>query len=148
MLAVFLVAAAVWTGAIVFQSAVVAPAVFRTLDEGAARAFLRALFPSFYRFGLACGSVMLLSLGLIALLSGMTPALGALALIAATMLILEVVSLRLVPAINAARDAGESGAARFSRLHRVSVMLTVIVLVLGVVAIATIGLNAGFPAST
>lgn len=142
MLAVFLVAAALWAGAIVFQSAVVAPRVFRNLDEAAARAFLRDLFPGFYRFGLGCGVVMALSLAGIALVSGWSGTLRALAVMTACMVILEYVSLRLVPAINAARDAGDEGAARFERLHRLSVSMTVVVLLIGLAAIALIGLAA------
>lgn len=46
----------------------------------------------------------------------------------------------LTPAINAARDAGPSGQERFRRLHRLSVRLNSVVLILGVallVAFAT-----------
>ena len=60
--AVLTISAGVWIGAIVFQSAVVAPAVFVDLDEAAARSFLRTLFPRFFRLGLVCGALMLAAL--------------------------------------------------------------------------------------
>jgi hypothetical protein len=44
--------------------------------------------------------------------------------------------------INAARDAGETGAARFHRLHRLSVGLTVVVLLLGIIALGIVGTSA------
>lgn len=135
------IATGTWVGAIVFQSAVVAPAVFVDLDGDAARRFLRTLFPRFYRLGLVCGAVMLACIGSIAMLSGWSGALYGLAASAALMLVLEGVSLWLVPRINAARDAGEAGSARFERLHRISVALTVVILVIGVIVLSTIGAN-------
>ncbi len=55
-----------------------------------------------------------------------------LGVVASAMVILEAVSLAMVPRINAARDAGETGQAAFSRLHRISVLLTLAILVLGI----------------
>ncbi len=139
---------AVWVGAIVFQSAIVAPSVFTALEGPDASKFLRRLFPSFFRLGIVCGAVM--TAGFAFLAFGSDPghvlwpfALGVLMTVAA------VVSLKMVPGINAARDAGEAGAARFERLHRLSVLLTVAVLVAGIVVlghIARLG-AAGFQAT-
>jgi hypothetical protein len=122
---------AIQVGTIVFHSAVVAPTVFRQLDEDAARRFLRTIFPRFYWLGLYCGVIATVAFGLAALGSDsalLQACLGA----AILMTILEVVSLRLTPVINAARDAGEAGQARFAGLHRLSVVLTLIVLLLGI----------------
>ena len=58
------------------------------------------------------------------------------------MLLLQIVSLKMVPLINAARDAGEAGASRFHKLHRLSVGLTVIVLLLGIIALGIVGTSA------
>ena len=44
--------AGAWLGTIVFQSALVAPAVFGELDPAAARRVLRRLFPRFFVLGL------------------------------------------------------------------------------------------------
>ena len=126
-----------WIGAIIFHSAVVAPSVFAGLDEPTARRFLRDLFPKFFKLGLICGGLTLAAAGL-ALWFG---AEGASALLAAALLmtILEGISLWMVPSINAARDAGAEGAARFTRLHRISVMLTVLILLIGIAVLYQLG---------
>lgn len=142
MSTLFILAAGIWAGAIVFQSAVVAPAVFTVLDESQARGFLRMLFPRLFRLGLACGVVMATALAITSVSSRGSDLLTTLALVTAIMLIFQAISLSLVPLINAARDAGESGAARFKRLHRLSVSLTVFVLLLGVISIAAVGQTA------
>jgi len=136
------IATATWVGAILFQSAIVAPAVFVDLDTNSARRFLRTLFPRFYRLGVGCG--LLMSIGILILVGfvGRSSSLLAVAAATAVMLILELISLWLVPRINAARDAGENAAGRFERLHRVSVILTVIILLLGIVVLSVIGVNA------
>ena len=126
------VAAAVWVGAIVFQAFFVAPVLFRQVAGADASRVLRALFPRFYWLGLGCGGAMLV--GTIAAgLAGRTdgPAGWLLPAIVA-MLLAEVVSLWLVPRINAARDAGAAGAGRFRTLHALSVALTLAVLLLGI----------------
>lgn len=141
MTAIFIIAIATWVGAIVFQSAVVAPTVFATVDESQARAFLRSLFPRFFRLGLACGGIMAVSIAASAWWSGWSAALGILSGLTAAMLALEAGSLWLVPRINAARDAGDAGVARFQALHRLSVLFTVIILLLGIVVLTVIALS-------
>ena len=138
----FTVSASAWVGAILFQSAVVAPAVFRHLDEPQARLLLRGLFPRFFRFGLICGALMLAAvvwLGSASEWSATTAALTAATLI---MIVLEAISLLMVPSINAARDAGDAGSVRFSRLHGTSVALTLIILLLGIGILATVAARA------
>ncbi|MCH5373373.1 MAG: DUF4149 domain-containing protein, partial [Planctomycetes bacterium] len=51
-LSIILLATGAWSGAIVFQSALVAPAVFGELDGDAARRVLRRLFPRFFVLGI------------------------------------------------------------------------------------------------
>lgn len=133
------VATGTWVGVILFQSAVVAPVVFVDLDTSAARRFLRTLFPRFYRFGLACGIVMFAGLLTTAAVLGWSAVLAALMSATSLMVMLQIISLRMVPRINAARDAGESQAARFARLHRLSVALTAIIFVLGLAILSFIG---------
>lgn len=130
-----LVAAGTWVGAIVFQSAVVAPTVFVDLDESAARAFLRRLFPRFFKLGLVCGVLMLAGLALVGFDA---PNAALIAALTTVMLVLEAISLWMVPAINAARDAGEAGKTRFENLHRLSVLFTVLILLLGIGVIAVV----------
>lgn len=131
----FLVAAGTWVGTIIFHSAIVAPTVFTSFAESDARLFLRKLFPRFFKLGLLCGVLMLVGLTLVGLDSTSVQLVAALT---TAMLVLEASSLAMVPGINAARDAGPSGEARFRRLHRINVLLTVVVLLLGIgVLVAT-----------
>ena len=118
------VAAAIWVGAIVFQSFFVAPVLFRQVSGADASRVLRALFPRFYWLGLACGGAMLagiLAAGLAGRADGpahwLLPATFA-------MLIAEGFSLWLVPRINAARDAGAAGAGSNSPLSVVASALS------------------------
>ena len=140
--AVLTISAGIWIGAIVFQSAVVAPSVFVDLDEAAARSFLRTLFPRFFRLGLVCGALMLAALLGLGVFAGWTATTIALASVTSVMIILEAISLMLVPHINAARDAGEAGDAKFARLHRTSVVLTVVILLLGIAFLAIVAARA------
>lgn len=139
--ALITIATGTWVGAIIFQSSVVAPAVFGDLDSEAARRFLRTLFPRLFRLGLICGGVTLACIAFIAMLSGWSDALYTLGAAASLMLVLESVSLWMVPRINTARDQGEAGIARFNRLHRISVALTVVILVVGIIVLSMIGAN-------
>ena len=45
----------IWIGVIVFFSAIIAPTVFKTLDEKSAGVFLRAFFPKYYLFAIVIG---------------------------------------------------------------------------------------------
>ncbi len=136
--ALLTISAGIWVGAIIFQTAVVAPVVFVDLNESAARTFLRTLFPRFYRLGLVCGALMMAGLIWLGLVAGWPPSVVALAAVTASMILLEAVSLWMVPKINAARDAGSAGEALFARLHRISVLLTIAILLLGIGVLAAV----------
>lgn len=126
-------AAGTWVGAILFHSAVVAPATFKVLEAEAASRFLRRLFPSFFRFGLVCGALMIAGL-VVAAARG--PTLVSLpAALTITMCVLQLICLAMVPAINAARDQGDAGRKRFGRLHGINVLLTLAVLAMGLVVL-------------
>ena len=140
--ALLTIAAASWVGAIVFQSAIVAPAVFVDLDADSARRFLRTLFPRFFRLGIVCGLLMAIAVVLLAANGSSSSPLWAIAGATSVMLVLELISLWLVPHINAARDAGAVAEDRFARLHRASVLMTVIILLLGLVTLGIIGVHA------
>lgn len=125
-------AVAIWIGAIVFQSAIVAPVVFGNLDQESARVFLRTLFPRLFRLGLACGAVMAAGIAWLVVVTGSVDDLAALAGVTVFMVVAGVISLGMVPHINRARDAGPFGATQFRRLHRVNVSLTFLILLLGI----------------
>ena len=111
-------------GTIVFHSAIVAPAVFRTLGERDASVFLRTIFPKFFLF-LTFVNVMNFSL---ALIDGQF----AIMVMAAISAVLMGVAYGIIPMTNRSRDEGLQQ--RFAKLHRVSVLLTVAVLSINVVA--------------
>jgi|TARA_B110000093_G_scaffold141788_1_gene152687 hypothetical protein len=120
----------IWVGSIIFFSAIIAPTVFKVLDEKSAGLFLRAFFPKYYIFGLIIGG---LSLVLIFLLS--IPVNTVLLALLIVMIALTVTSKLMIPVINAARDMGEAGVSRFKKLHTMSVMLNVLTLVVGLIFI-------------
>lgn len=125
-----------WLGAVVFQSALVAPVVFSTLDAGGARDVLRTLFPRFFLLGVGCLATALVA----ALLLPAAPGNRALPIgILATALAMIVAARLLVPAINRASDAGDAGRKRFGRLHGLSVLLTLASLLGALVAVALAG---------
>ena len=120
----------IWVGSIIFFSAIIAPTVFKVLDEKSAGLFLCAFFPKYYIFGLIIGG---LSLVLIFLLS--IPVNTVLLALLIVMIALTVTSKLMIPVINAARDMGEAGVSRFKKLHTMSVILNVLTLVVGLIFI-------------
>ena len=95
---------------------------------------MRALFPRYYQWGAISGAVALPAAMAVPLsfpeLRGPWVGVQAIVLIAATLIMLYAGNV-LTPEINAARDEGPSGEARFGRLHRRSVQLNGLVLLLG-----------------
>ena len=143
MTTVFLVAAGTWIGALLFQSAVVAPSVFSSLDDANAGALLRRLFPRLFRLGLVCGLAMAGSAAAMAAADAWSPTLRFLTAIGLAVILVQAVSMWLVPKINAARDLGIAGAARFATLHRLSVLLSLSALGLALAGMATVASRAG-----
>ena len=116
------VIASLLLGSMVFFAAVVAPAAFRSLDDGNAGAFLRMLFPRYYLWGIV---LSLACLGVSLVHSPKSAALMTLVLAG-----FAYARQLLVPAINDARnqwretdDPGDK--ARFNALHRRSVIINV-----------------------
>lgn len=132
--AIYLVALTAWVGSILFFSFGVAPIIFNVLGAEAGAKFVRALFPRYYLWGAVSGAVALPSAVAVPLafpeLRGPWVGVQALAILAATLVMLYAGNV-LTPAINAARDEGEAGRERFARLHRRSVRLNGLVLVVG-----------------
>ena len=119
MLAAFFVA--ILLGGMIFFPSVVAPTVFKSLDQDSAGQFLRRLFPTYYSFIIVTsliGGALLLSKPILA---------AALFITAASTLLVRQV---LVPKINAWRDrelAGdEAAAALFNAGHRASVIINLV----------------------
>jgi len=119
MLATFVVA--ILLGGMIFFPSVVAPTVFKSLDQDSAGQFLRRLFPAYYVFMILTsllGGGLLLSKPFLA---------ATLFIIAASTLLVRQI---LVPNINAWRDRELSGddaaAALFNAGHRASVIINLI----------------------
>ncbi|MEM6511521.1 MAG: DUF4149 domain-containing protein [Pseudomonadota bacterium] len=136
VLPLFNIACGSWIGAILFHSAVVAPMTFTRLPADLAGRFLRGLFPRFFIFGLVCGGVMLVAV--VALVVGQREVSWLLSG-TALMVVLEAISLAMVPAINRARD--EDRQQDFGRLHGINVLLTLVILATGIALLAIV---AGF----
>ena len=131
---IYLFSLTAWVGAILFFSFGVAPIIFRVLGAEAAARFVRALFPRYYAWGVVSTAVALPALicAPLAYPEFRATSVGIQALmIIAGLLIMLYCGNSLTPAINAARDAGPPEAARFDRLHKRSVRLNAVALLLG-----------------
>ena len=127
-----------WLGAILFFSFGVAPIIFTVLDETAAAKFVRTLFPRYYAWIALSSIIALASFTARPLVH---PELrNYWNLIFQCILIINILlafycANSLTPAINKARDAGESAAARFKQLHKRSVYLNGVSLVAGLICL-------------
>ena len=105
-------------GVILFQTAIIAPSIFKVLSPDNAGPFLRTIFPKLFMF------VAVLS-GVGFVLSFISSNATALIVFFGSLLFM-LICYYIVPMTNRARDAGNDNA--FKRLHTVSVVLTMIVL--------------------
>ena len=132
---VYVLALTAWVGSILFFSFGVAPIVFAVLGPENGGKFVRALFPTYYAWGAIAGAVALPAFVAVPLCypeyRGGTVAIQSMVILAGTLIMLHGGN-SLTPAINAARDAGAEGRERFKKLHRRSVRLNSLVLVMGV----------------
>lgn len=137
---VYILALTSWVGSIAFFSFGVAPVIFKVLGAEAGGKFARALFPRYYAWGATSGAIALPAVvcGPLAYNELRGPAIGvqALAILAGTLIMFYCGNI-LTPAINIARDAGPSGKARFDSLHRRSVILNGVTLLIGVILLVT-----------
>ena len=106
------------SGVILFQTAIIAPSVFKVLSSNNAGPFLRTVFPKLFMFVAVLSMVGLI----LSLISSNTLGL----IIFFGSLLSMLVCYFIVPVTNRARDEGNDNA--FKRLHTVSVVLTMIVL--------------------
>ena len=106
-------------GVILFQTAIVAPSVFKILKPENAGPFLRSIFPKLFMF-----VAILSSAGLIlSLISGTDISIY----VYAFSLIFMSICYYIVPMTNQARDSGDDKT--FRNLHTISVVLTMLVLI-------------------
>jgi hypothetical protein len=122
---VALLATALLFGGMALYSFGFAPLVFSSLPADTAGSLLRRAFPYYYLFVLITAAVAAVSLFAFDPLSS--------ALMAAAALIAAVARQILMPAINTARDAGQTQ--RFARLHGLSVMLNMAQLIAVIVVL-------------
>ena len=115
---------AIWSGTIIFFSAVVAPTVFKSLDEKDAGVFLRAFFPKYYIFGIVLGVIAIIYLLF-------SPVHSHLLYSIIAMTVLTILGRMSIPIINKARDTNNEQA--FKRYHLISVMMNVLTLVIGII---------------
>ena len=106
------------SGMILFQTAIVAPVVFTTLDAENASKFLRKIFPRFFMVIFILSIIALIVSSLFLSIQGIV--------IAAVTAISMIISYLVVPATNKARDKDRSTA--FRRLHTLTVVLTLFTL--------------------
>ena len=105
-------------GVILFQTAIIAPSIFKVLSPDNAGPFLRTIFPKLFMF-----VAMLSIVGFVlSFISSNTTGL----IVFFGSLLFMLICYYIVPMTNRARDAGNDNA--FKRLHTVSVVLTMIVL--------------------
>ena len=122
-----IVLVSVWIGSIIFFSSIIAPTVFKSLDEKSAGLFLRAFFPKYYVFGII--------IGVLAIVIDVKSHDNLAFLLIGSMIVLSFISRGLIPMINNARDMGDTGKDKFKKLHTFSVILNVVTLLIGLVYI-------------
>ena len=116
-------------GLIVFQSGVIAPVISKTLESPFNGQVLRSLWPKFFLILVGVGAVFMIA----SLFGGATN--NVLDVLFGVLVIgLPLLAYSIIPATNRARDEGRSRS--FSLLHRMSVILTVLLLILYIAAIA------------
>jgi hypothetical protein len=132
---VYVIALSAWVGSILFFSFGVAPIVFSVLGSENGGKFIRALFPTYYAWGAISGAIALPAFFAAPLCfpeyRGGAVAIQSMLILTGTLIMLYGGN-SLTPAINAARDAGAKGHDRFTRLHRRSMRLNGLVLVIGI----------------
>ena len=105
-------------GVILFQTAIIAPSIFKVLSPDNAGPFLRTIFPKLFMFVAVLSGVGFVLSFISSNTTGLVVFFGS--------LLFMLICYYIVPMTNRARDAGNDNA--FKRLHTVSVVLTMIVL--------------------
>ena len=110
-------------GIIIFQTSIIAPTVFKTINPKETSSFLRIIFPKFF--------ILILALGLMSLIAELfyeknisTISISALTVLMALLCYL------IIPSTNSATDEGDKK--KFKKLHSLSVITTVGILLLNI----------------
>ncbi|MBL6894462.1 MAG: DUF4149 domain-containing protein [Porticoccaceae bacterium] len=113
-------------GVILFQTAVIAPTVFRSLGPDQAGPFLRKVFPKFF--------VVLVVMGTAGAISALASDASYQLWICLVTLTLGLLAYLLIPMTNKSRD--EVNEKLFKKLHNASVLMTVLILVVNLFGLA------------
>ena len=108
-------------GIILLQTSVIAPIVFKYLDQNQTRDLLRAIFPKFFLYIIFLGTLSLI----ISLVNQIK--IDGQIIIGTITVMLSLLCYLIIPATNEAKD--KNNQKRFKLLHKVSVISTVIILV-------------------
>ena len=108
-------------GIILLQTSVIAPSVFKHLDQNQTRDLLRAIFPKFFLYIIFLGTLSLI----ISLVNQIK--IDGQIIIGTITVMLSLLCYLIIPATNEAKD--KNNQKRFKLLHKVSVISTVIILV-------------------
>ena len=108
-------------GIILLQTSVIAPSVFKYLDQNQTRDLLRAIFPKFFLYIIFLGTLSLI----ISLVNQIK--IDGQIIIGTITVMLSLLCYLIIPATNEAKD--KNNQKRFKLLHKVSVISTVIILV-------------------
>ena len=106
-------------GIILFQTSVIAPSVFKYLDQNQIRDLLRAIFPKFFLYILLLASLSLV----VGILDNVK--FNSQTIIALLTVILSMLCYIIIPSTNEAKD--KNNQKRFKFLHNLSVISTVII---------------------
>ena len=113
-------------GVILFQTAIIAPTVFRSLGPDQAGPFLRKVFPKFF--------VVLVVMGIAGAISALASDASYQLWICLVTLTLGILAYLLIPMTNKSRDDGNEKL--FKKLHNASVLMTVLILVVNLFGLA------------
>ena len=113
-------------GVILFQTAIIAPTVFRSLGPDQAGPFLRKVFPKFF--------VVLVVMGIAGAISALASDASYQLWICLVTLTLGLLAYQLIPMTNKSRDDGNEKL--FKKLHNASVLMTVLILVVNLFGLA------------
>ena len=106
-------------GIILFQTSVIAPSVFKYLDQNQIRDLLRAIFPKFFLYILLLASLSLV----VGILDNVKFDIQT--IIASLTVVLSILCYFIIPSTNEAKD--NNNQSRFEFLHNLSVISTVII---------------------
>ena len=116
-----LIVSGIICGIILLQTSVVAPSIFKYLDQNQTRDLLRAIFPKFFLFMLLLASLSFV----IGVLNSVKFDIQT--IVASLTVVLSILCYIIIPSTNEAKD--KNNQKKFKFLHNVSVISTVIILI-------------------